>query len=67
MAQPVHMLAGENDGLVPVASLERLAALLPHATLQIVPRCGHQIMMEAPDVTNQAIEDALAEVGRERP
>jgi pimeloyl-ACP methyl ester carboxylesterase len=35
--------------------------VLPNATLQTVPRCGHQIMLEAPDVTNAAIEALLAD------
>jgi len=60
LALPVLILAGESDGLVPLAASEHLAALLPHAVLQRVPNCGHQIMMEAPDVTNRAIEGVLA-------
>ncbi len=60
LPQEVYMLAGADDDLVPVAALKKLAALLPHATLQIVPRCGHQIMMEAPQVTNETIAAAIA-------
>jgi pimeloyl-ACP methyl ester carboxylesterase len=57
---PVRIMAGAQDGLVPLAASEKLAALLPNATLQMVPDCGHQIMMEAPDATNRTIEAVLA-------
>jgi pimeloyl-ACP methyl ester carboxylesterase len=57
---PVLLLAGESDGLVPLAASEKLASLLPRASLQRVEKCGHQIMMEAPEVTNRAIESVLA-------
>jgi len=57
---PVLILAGETDGLVPLAASEHLATLLPRAELRRVPRCGHQIMMEAPDITNRAIDGVLA-------
>jgi pimeloyl-ACP methyl ester carboxylesterase len=62
LSLPVLILAGETDGLVPLAASERLAALLPGAELQHVPNCGHQIMMEAPDITNRAIERVLAQL-----
>jgi pimeloyl-ACP methyl ester carboxylesterase len=57
---PVRILAGENDGLVPVAAARELAAALPHATLTVLPRCGHQIMLERPADTNATIAEAIA-------
>jgi len=59
ITQPTQVLAGADDRLVPPSASERLAAALPSAILQEVPRCGHQIMLEAPDVTNAAIEAVL--------
>lgn len=52
---PVHILAGEQDGLTPVAGAQALAAALPQATLQVLPRTGHQILLERP----QAVIDAI--------
>jgi pimeloyl-ACP methyl ester carboxylesterase len=60
LTQPVLIVAGEHDGLVPDAASVKLAGLLPHATLQRVQHCGHQIMLEAPEVTNAAIAGVLA-------
>jgi len=60
LALPVVILAGENDGLVSLASAADLAERLPNASLHILPRCGHQIMLEKPAETNQAINDLLA-------
>jgi pimeloyl-ACP methyl ester carboxylesterase len=67
LSLPVLILAGETDGLVPFAASEKLAALLSRAELQRVPKCGHQIMMEAPDVTNRAIESVLSPPAEVRP
>lgn len=60
---PVRILAGENDGLVPLAAASQLAAALPHATLAVLARCGHQIMLERPRETNATIEEAIASAG----
>jgi len=60
LALPVVILAGENDGLVPPTSIADLAARLPNASLRVLPRCGHQIMLEKPAETNRAISDLLA-------
>jgi len=59
---PATILAGDHDGLVPMAASEKLAALLPNAHLRLVPRCGHQIMLEAPGMTNEVIGQMLAGV-----
>lgn len=55
----VRILAGDSDGLTPVAGSEALQAQLPSATSQVLPRTGHQIMLERPDETHTAIESAL--------
>ena len=59
LTQPMLILAGESDGLIPDAASAKLAGLLGNATLQRVPRCGHQIMLEAPDATDRAIGGML--------
>jgi pimeloyl-ACP methyl ester carboxylesterase len=60
LPQKTVILAGESDGLVPYAASAELADLLPRATLETVRHCGHQIMMEAPAVTNAAIAALLS-------
>ncbi len=63
LIQPMLILAGDADGLIPAAASARLAGTLRNATLQNVPQCGHQIMLEAPEVTNRAIQDMLSAAG----
>jgi len=58
--QRTTVLTGADDRLVPPTASEQLASVLPNATLNHVPRCGHQIMLEAPDVTNSSIEALLS-------
>jgi len=62
LSLPIRILAGTEDGLVPPAASEALAAQLPNATLQLLPGCGHQIMLEEPAVTNQAIEVLISQI-----
>ena len=39
--QPVLLLTGDQDKLVPVADTRKVAERLPNATLAILPGCGH--------------------------
>lgn len=57
---PIHILAGSSDGLTPPAAGEALARALPNATFQTLPATGHQIMLERPQETTDAILSALA-------
>ena len=57
---PVTLLAGDEDGLTPPAAAESLAALLPNASVTVLPGSGHQIMLEKPEQTLAAIRAALA-------
>lgn len=56
---PVHILAGDEDGLTPAAGAQALAGALPRATLQVLPRTGHQILLERP----QPVIDAVLAAG----
>ena len=58
---PIAILAGAQDQLTPPAFAERLAASLPQATLEIVERSGHQIMLEQPE---RATAPLLAAIGK---
>lgn len=52
---PVQILAGDQDGLTPAAGAQALAAALPLARLQVLPRTGHQILLERPEAVIAAI------------
>jgi len=54
---PVIIVTGDSDMIVPAQeNALRLAAVLPHATLQILEKTGHQIPLVWPDAVVQAIQ-----------
>ena len=56
------VLTGEKDRLIsPVLSLE-LAAEIPGADLVWVPGAGHALILEYPEVVNEAITGLIARV-----
>jgi len=59
---PVLIFFGENDNLIPNRYLnpgttrevaEKGAARIPHSKLVMIPRCGHFLMFEKPEVFNR--------------
>ena len=57
--KPVHILAGQQDGIVPLEEIKKLQSLMTGSSLNILPECGHQIMLEQPATVNRCIESAL--------
>mmetsp|Transcript_4384 Transcript_4384/g.12656 ORF Transcript_4384/g.12656 Transcript_4384/m.12656 type:complete len:464 (+) Transcript_4384:335-1726(+) len=59
----VLIVHGEGDALVPAANSRRLAAILPGATLCVLPRCGHNPQEELPNefvkVVTEFVESEL--------
>jgi len=56
---PILVLRGQNDPFCPPASLARLLAALPQATLKILPQVGHFLPDEASQPTYESIETFL--------
>lgn len=56
---PVLVVCGDSDQLTPPECSQEIAALVPNATLVMVPRCGHMITMEQPQLVNQLLLDWL--------
>jgi pimeloyl-ACP methyl ester carboxylesterase len=52
---PTLVLAGAEDVLTPVSQSVEMAELIPTATLQVLPRGGHGMVLEYPDDTLAAI------------
>jgi pimeloyl-ACP methyl ester carboxylesterase len=52
---PVAVVVGAEDAITPPAQARELAAALPDAVLDVLPRAGHLSPLEAPD----AVADAL--------
>ncbi|MBB3174877.1 abhydrolase domain-containing protein 8 [Endobacter medicaginis] len=59
---PITILAGQADRLVPRDAAGTIATALPDTTIEIIPRAGHQIMLERPDACIAAIERLRAKV-----
>jgi pimeloyl-ACP methyl ester carboxylesterase len=52
---PTLIACGDQDLLTPVKNSEEMAAALPDSLLVIVPGAAHVVMMERPDVINDAL------------
>lgn len=52
---PTLVVHGEEDRIWPVANAEYLAANIPNARLESVPRSGHMLPLEKPQEFNQLI------------
>lgn len=62
---PALVLVGSRDLLTPVFAARRIAALLPHAELEVLAGAGHQLMQERPQEVAELIERfASSLVGR---
>ncbi|NDV00292.1 alpha/beta fold hydrolase [Pseudoroseicyclus sp. CLL3-39] len=57
--QPTLILTGEDDRLCPMDRHTRMAALMPHARLVVVPRAGHLPTLEQPAAVNAALNEWL--------
>jgi pimeloyl-ACP methyl ester carboxylesterase len=60
IAVPALVLVGEEDTLTPVAESERMASLLSHAELRVLPRTGHLPSIEDPPLFNDALMGFLS-------
>lgn len=67
LACPMVLLCGEDDQLTPPQKIREIAALCPHAKLVLVPRCGHMLTMERPEVVNAALREWLETTPSLRP
>jgi pimeloyl-ACP methyl ester carboxylesterase len=59
-AVPVVVLAGEKDRLISPSLGVELAAEIPGAELVLVPGAGHALILEDPEVVNEAITRLVA-------
>ncbi|HPH65316.1 MAG TPA: alpha/beta hydrolase [Kofleriaceae bacterium] len=57
--QPVLLLWGDDDQVTPVRFGERLLRQLENATLVVLPQCGHMPMLEARQLTINALRKFL--------
>jgi pimeloyl-ACP methyl ester carboxylesterase len=58
--QPVLVVSGDRDRLVPFEDSERVARSLPDAAFRLLPGCGHAVHEECPARFNALLEDWMA-------
>ena len=56
------VITGDDDRIVPTEQSIRLSQELPHATLTVIPNCGHVPQEECPDEFLRAVRDLLPSV-----
>jgi pimeloyl-ACP methyl ester carboxylesterase len=57
---PSLVLVGSRDLLTPVFAARRVAGLMSHARLEVVPGAGHQLMQERPDEVAALLDEFVA-------
>jgi pimeloyl-ACP methyl ester carboxylesterase len=55
IATPTHVIAFEDDVITPPHLGEEVAAAIPGATFETIPRCGHVGYLERPEPVNRSI------------
>jgi 3-oxoadipate enol-lactonase len=63
---PVVVVGAEQDVLVPASNSRRLASLIPHARLEMLPDAAHGIPLTDRDVVRRALETLQALDGASR-
>ncbi len=62
ITMPVRVVVGSRDVLTPPFHAKRLAAAIPGAELDILPGCGHMVMLERPDELGFILRELSATV-----
>jgi pimeloyl-ACP methyl ester carboxylesterase len=57
---PALVLVGSRDLLTPVFAAQRMARILPHARLEVLPGAGHQLMQERPEEVAALLDEFVA-------
>ena len=57
--QPVLVVWGEEDSVLPVAQARRFGNLLPHATVHVLPGCGHALTLDCADQVTPLLQEFL--------
>ncbi len=55
VTQPVLVITGDDDRIVPTKDSIRLAGELPNAELVVIPQCGHTPQEECPEAWLDAV------------
>lgn len=56
---PTLVLVGDQDAITPPFMAEDIASVIPRATLEVVPNCGHLSTLEQPEAVTAALKGLL--------
>jgi 3-oxoadipate enol-lactonase len=56
---PTLIIAGEEDGLAPVADAETMKANIPNSRLAVIPKAGHYAPWEKPEEVGTLVRQFL--------
>jgi len=56
---PGQVIVGDGDVITPLARNREIAALWPHASVQVIQGAGHALYLEQPDAFNALVADFL--------
>ena len=59
VTQPMLVIWGRQDRLVPLRRSAEILRRIPHARLQVLERCGHLPMLEQPGAFNTVVREFL--------
>lgn len=62
---PTLVLVGTDDTATPPSCSDRIATLIPHAHLHLLPDCGHSSTLEQPEAVTTHLHHFLTEVDSE--
>jgi len=62
--QPVLVISGDSDAIVPVSDSQMLHSELPNSELVILPSCGHVPQEECPDIFEEAVGEWLSQTSK---
>lgn len=52
---PMFLIAGTNDQLIPIVTIEEMALKIPGLQIEMIKNAGHMLMMEKPEETATAL------------
>jgi len=64
---PTHVVAGEQDVMLPAKNAELIARRIPGATLELIPDVGHSIPALVPDIVERSLDKVRARLGDAQP
>lgn len=63
---PGYVLVGDDDHVTPLSQSKRILELWPNAQLRDCDRCGHMMILEAPELVNEVLDELIESVKKPR-